>query len=68
MLGLKIVPHLLARDRRTEFRVTRWAAGKTKRRKNWRVLRVEIDRPGCWQVGDTLYMHPDLIAKLPRTA
>lgn len=68
MLGMTIVPHPLARDRRTEFRVTSWAAGKAKRRKNWRVLRVEIDRPGCWQVGDTFYMHPDLIAKLSRAA
>ena len=64
-LGLKIVPHPLARDVRTEFRVARWMT-RDKKRKNWRVLRVEINRPGCYQVGDTLYMHPELIAKLPR--
>ena len=67
MLGLKIVPHLMARDRRTEFKVVRWSE-RRKKRKNWRVIRVEIDRPGCWQVGDTLYMHPELIAKLPHAA
>lgn len=64
MLGLKIVAHPLARDRRTEFQVVRWSE-RRKKRKNWRVLRIEIDRPGCWRVGDTLYMHPELIAKLP---
>lgn len=64
LLGLTVVPHTLARDRRTEFKVERWAT-RNKKRKNWRVLRVEIDRPGCWKVGDTLYMHPDLIAQLP---
>jgi hypothetical protein len=64
LLGLKIVPHPLARDVRVEFKVTRWAT-RDKKRKNWRVMRIEINRPGCYQVGDRLYMHPDLIAKLP---
>lgn len=64
LLGLRIIPHLLARDIRTEFKVARWSV-KNKRRKNWRVVRVEINRPGCWRVGDTLYMHPELIARLP---
>ena len=66
MFGLTIVPHALARDRRTEFKITRWSTRK-KRRKNWKVLRIEIDRPGCWQAGDVLYMHPNLIAQLRRT-
>lgn len=65
MLGLKIVPHTLAREVRTEFKVMRWMT-RDKKRKNWRVLRVEINRPGCYQVGNTLYMHPDLVAKLPK--
>ena len=67
LLGLKSAPTPMARDKRTEFRVVRWST-RRKKRKNWRVLRVEIDLPSCWQVGDTLYMHPDLIAKLPRAA
>lgn len=67
LLGMKIVAHPLARDKRTEFKVTRWMT-RDKKRKNWRVMRVEIDRPGCWQCGDTLYMHPELIAKLPKAA
>ena len=67
MLGLKIVPHFLARDVRTEYKVTRWMT-RDKKRKNWRVLKVEINRPGCYQVGDVIYMHPELIAKLPRAA
>jgi hypothetical protein len=64
LAGLKIVPHKLARDIRTEFKVTRWAT-RDKKRKNWRVMRIEINRPGCWRICDTLYIHPELIAKLP---
>lgn len=62
-MGLHIVPHTLARDIRTEFKVSRWAT-RDKKRKGWRVMRLDINRPGCWKIGDTLYMHPDLIAKL----
>lgn len=65
LLGLKIVPHKLARDVRTEFRVER-CGPVWKRRKRYIVRRVEINRPGCYQMGDTLFMHPELIAKLPR--
>lgn len=61
--GMKIVPHELARDVRTEFKAVTWAT-RDKKRRNWRVMRLEINRPGCWQVGDTFYMHPELIAKL----
>ena len=67
LLGMKIVAHPLARDKRTEFKVTRWMT-RDKKRKNWRVMRIEIDRPGCWQCGNTLYMQPELIAKLPKAA
>lgn len=64
MNGLTIVPHTLAREVRTEYRVTRWAAGHDKKRKNWRVMRVEINRPGAYQIGNTIYMHPELVEKL----
>ena len=67
LLGMKIVPHPLAREVRTEFKVKRHAT-RDKKRKNWRVLQVEINRPGCYQVGNVLYMHPELIAKLPSAA
>lgn len=63
-LGLNIVPTWLARDVRTEFKVTRWST-RNKKRKNWRVMKITIDRPGCYQSGNTLFMHPDLIALLP---
>ena len=63
--GIKIVPHPLAREVRTEFKIARWPLRK--RRSSWMVQRVEINRPGCLQIGDTLYMHPDLVAKLPRS-
>ena len=64
MFGLKIVPHTLAREVRDEWRVEKHPIPK--RRRKWRVVKHHIDRPGCFQMGDTLYMHPDLIAKLPR--
>lgn len=67
LFGIKIVPHLLARDRRTEFKVARCGPPGKKRRRYF-VQCIDIDRPGCWQIGGTLYMHPDLIAKLPRAA
>jgi len=60
--GLQIIASPLARDVRTEFKVARWPLRK--KRSSWMVQRIEINRPGCWQVGDTLYMHPELIAKL----
>jgi hypothetical protein len=67
LLGFRIVPATMARDRCVEFKLERWTS-KAKRRKNWRVVRVEIDRPGCYQVGNTLYMHPELIARLASPA
>lgn len=65
-MGLKVVPHQLAIEVRTEFKVTSCST-RYKKRKGWRVLRTEVRRPGCFQVGDTLYMHPDLVAKLKQT-
>jgi hypothetical protein len=65
MLGMKIVPHPMAREVRTKFIVTRWAT-RDKKRKNWRVMRLDIDRPFCFVMGGVIYMHPELIAKLPK--
>lgn len=62
--GLWIVPHELAREVRTEYHVVRCSPGRDKKRKNWRVMRVEINRPSAYQVGDTIYMHPELVSKL----
>lgn len=53
--GLNIVPHVLAMESRMV--VQRHAIKK--RRRNWRVVRVQ--RPGCWQIGNTLYVHPTLV-------
>lgn len=66
-LGLKIVSQPLAVERRTEFKVEPHGT-RRKRRKAWRVVRVDIERPAAFKTGDTVYMHPDLIAKLPHTA
>lgn len=62
MFGLKIVAHPLAREVRDEWRVE--AHPIRKRRRNWRVVKHHIDRPGAYQIGNTIYMHPDLVAKL----
>ena len=62
LLGLKIVSHPLARDVRTEFKVA--CCGPRRKRGRYCVKRIEINRPGCVQVDDTLYMHPELVAKL----
>lgn len=56
--GMNIVPHPLAVTRRME--VQRHPIKK--RRRNWSVVRVE--RPGCYQIGNTFYMHPELVQKL----
>jgi hypothetical protein len=63
--GIKIIPHPFAREVRDEWRVERHPIPK--RRRQWRVVKHHIDRPGCLLMGGVFYMHPDLIAKLPRT-
>lgn len=60
--GLNIFSHPLARDIRTEWKVERNPIKK--KRKGWRVVKQHIDRPGCYQIGNTLYMHPELFEKL----
>jgi hypothetical protein len=60
--GLNIIPHQLAIEVRTEWLVQRHPIAK--KRKQWQVVKHRIDRPGCYQVGNTLYMHPELIDKL----
>ena len=64
LLGLKIIPHPLARDVRDVWEVVPY--NLRARRRRWRVVKRHIDRPGCYQCGDVLYMHPELIAKLPK--
>ena len=62
MHGLNIVLHPLAREVRDEWRVERHPIPK--RRRRWRVVKHRIDRPGAYQIGNTIYMHPDLVEKL----
>lgn len=61
MLGLKIVEHPLALEVRTEWKE---AMPIAKRRRKWRVVKRRIERPGAYQVCATVYMHPELFAKL----
>jgi hypothetical protein len=58
LYGMKIVCHPLAVEIRHE--VQRHPIKK--RRRNWRVVKVQ--RPGCYQAGNTFYMHPEIYAKL----
>ena len=62
--GLIIVQRPYAERRWVEFKVEPWPIRK--RRRNWRVRRYERREPGCYQVGNTLYMHPELFAKFKR--
>ncbi len=57
---VNIVQHILAREYRYEYCLRRL----NKKRKNWRVVRVEFSKPGAYQIGNTIYMHPELYAKL----
>lgn len=61
IFGLDIIPCPLAIQRRWTVR----HHPTQKRRRNWCVVCVE--EPGCWQAGRRLFMHPDLIAKLPHS-
>ena len=62
--GKPIYPSEFAREVRDEFRVERMPIAK--RRRNWRVVKHHIDRPGCFMTANAIFMHPDLIAKLPK--
>lgn len=64
MYGLRIVAHPLAREVRDEWRVE--AMPIRKRRNNWRVVKHRIDRPGMYQVGNTIYAHPEIVEQLRR--
>ena len=65
MLGdVKIVPHALAREVRDEWMVE--AHPIKKRRRNWRVVKRCIDRPGAYRVGNTIYLHPDLFEAMKK--
>ena len=56
--GLNIIAHPLA----TQIAYVVQRHPIRKRRRNWRVVRVE--QPGCWQMGNTFYMHPVLVQRL----
>ena len=63
--GFQIIPHPLARDVLDVWRVEKNPV--LKRRRNWRVVKHRIDRPGAYRIGSVIYMHPDLVKELQRT-
>jgi hypothetical protein len=60
--GINIVPHPLALT--TKCIVARHPTPK--RRRKWTVKRITV--PGCYQIGNTFYMHPQLVQKLKDAA
>jgi hypothetical protein len=60
--GIRIVPNKLALDVRFEWKVERHPTPK--KRRQWRVVKHRIELPGCYQVGDMFYVHPELIERL----
>ena len=60
--GMRIVQHSLAVTVRDEWKVERHPIKK--KRRQWRVAKHRITTPSCYQVGDTLYMHPELVERL----
>ncbi len=61
LYGMKVVSTPHAQERK--FEVQRHPIKK--RRRNWCVVRVM--QPGCFQVGSTFFMHPELYEKLRQT-
>ena len=59
--GLTIVPHALALDVRTTYTVERIPL---RRRRRYYVKKTTTSKPGAYQSGGVLYMHPELVAKL----
>ena len=60
--GLDVVSAPMAREVRTEWRIER--NPRKKRRRNWLVVKHQIDRPAMYRSGNTLFVHPELLAKL----
>ena len=61
--GIRIVSSPLATTRKVWFTVERH--GMLKRRRNWKSVRHETQNPAAYKdVSGTIYMHPELYAKL----
>jgi len=60
--GLTVVSAPMAREVRTVWRIERNPIKK--RRRNWLVVKHRIDRPAMYRSGNTLFVHPELLAKL----
>lgn len=64
MFGLRIYQSPLVTT--TEVR---WVLEKhptQKRRRNWRPVRTEVQKPAAYKTAEGIFMHPDLYAQLPK--
>lgn len=64
LFGLNIVSHRFALSVKYVFTVEKTAIRK--RRRGWRVIKTKVETPCAYQVGGTIYAHPEIIQKLKR--
>jgi hypothetical protein len=64
-LGLKIVSHPLAVKVGVKYGVRRWGT-LLKKRRGWCVERIETQQPCVVQLGNTVYVHPDLYEQMKK--
>lgn len=60
--GIKVYRHVLAVEVCYEWRIERHPIRK--HRRQWRVVKHRIERPGAFQICNSIYMHPELFGKL----
>lgn len=62
ILGLNVVSHRLALTVRNEWAVVPHPTRK--RRRGWHVVWRRVEEPGAYRLGNTIYLHPDLVEKM----
>ena len=65
LCGIRIISSPVAVEVSVKYIVTRWAT-RDKKRKNWRVMRVETTKPAILKMPGFVVMHPTLYAALKK--